>query len=41
MAIGERRDEAMVGVDGAAAAASEAAGAGAASRRVFTGVEGG
>ena len=42
MAIGERRDKAIVGVDGAAAAAaSEAAGAGAASKRVFTGVEGG
>ena len=42
MAIGERRDKAIVGVEGAAAAgASEAAGAGAASKRVFTGVEGG
>ena len=41
MAIRERRDKAMVGVDRAVAAASEAAGAGAASKRVFTGVEGG
>ena len=42
MAIGERRDAAMVGVDRAAAAdaASAAAEAGAATRRVFTGVGG-